>query len=138
MNTHNSFSDFLRYAVSSREVSLIIAKNDTEQQDLIQTLEKEGFKKANKVSDLLEDALYPSKVYLVAGETLRKDLYDFIVQYPTAQIEIFNKEAMKSTTVIPQYKDTSIVLVITKDHLSQVQKHGFDVLSHTGMAYQSS
>ena len=137
MNSHNSFSDFLRYTLSSREVSLVLAKDGTEQQDFIQTLEKEGFKKTNNVSDLLEDALHPSKAYLVAGEILRKDLYDFIVQYPTAQIEIFNKEAMKSKTVIPQYKDTSIVLVITKDHLLQVQKHGFDVLSHTGMAYQS-
>lgn len=137
MNSNKSFSDFLRYTLSSREVSLTVAKDNAEQQHFIQILEKEGFKKASKVSDLLEDALHPSKAYLVAGETLRKDLYDFIVQYPTAQIEIFNKEAMKSKTVIPQYKNTSIVLVITKDHLSQVQKHGFDVLSHIGMAYQS-
>jgi len=131
------FQTFLTHSIASKEVSLAIAKDEAEEQEFIVSLETNGFKKAVDANDFVHQVAKNKKLYLMARENLRKDLYDCIVQYPTGAIDLFNSVSMKSQVINPSYEDSSVVLVITKYHLSQVLKHGFDLLSHTGMAYQT-
>lgn len=137
MGKINSISDFLKFSKSSQEVSLIIANDNAEQEQFSNELVKDGFKEAESISELLNAIETSSKTYFLVGEYLPKDFYDFLLQYPTGQIDIFDKKTMKSEIAIPLYRDVSIVFIITKSNLSQVQRGEFDLLSHVGMAYQN-
>lgn len=137
MNKQDSLTNFLRRTQSSKEVSLMIAKDDDEQLEFQKILEQEGFRKIDNVQQLLGSIASAAKIHLMAGDSLRKDLYDFIIQYPTSQVQIFDKQSLNSKVINPRYKNVSIVLVITKYHLEQVQKQGFDILRHTGLTYQN-
>lgn len=127
-----SFKEFLGIAPGSKEVSLAIAKNNKEIRDFSRSLDEAGFEQAEGVFDLFR---FP-KAYMTVSEDMDKDVYDFIVQYPTGQIEIFDKKLMRSQTLSPDYKNSAIVLLVEKNNLNKIQEKGFDLLSATGPALQ--
>jgi hypothetical protein len=59
------------------------------------------------------------------------------VQYPTGQIEIYDTFNLKSQTVVPSYKEVSVIFLITKDVLKKAQEAGFTLLEKVGITYQS-
>lgn len=133
----NSFTDFLKYIPSQKEVSLVIARDESELSELTKTLEEQGFRQAVDASDLFKHITQPAKVFFIAKDSLPKDMYDFIVQYPTGQVEIYDKFNLRSQTEIPKYRDISVIFVITRDVLRKAQESGFQVLEQVGMTYQS-
>ncbi len=137
MNNENKLTNFLKYAAFQKEVSLIIAKNEEELKEFEEILDKNHFKKASHVSQLLLYIDSPSKLYFHINSNLPKELYDFILQYPTGQVEIFDKNKMSSTVTTPSYSDVSVILLITKEKLSQIQNGELEILSHVGLTYQN-
>ena len=133
LKNKKSFSRFLNIASGQKEVSITIAKNQKEQDDFIKILSENGFKKSEAVYELLEN----TKTYFVAGQKIDKNIYDFIAQYPTGQVEIFDKNIMKSNLYTPEYKDKAVIIVALKNNLKKLQKNNFDLLALTGPAYQS-
>lgn len=133
----NTFEDFLKYANSQKEVSLALAKDEAELTELAQKLEGQGYRQAVDTSDLFKQITQPSKSFFIAKESLSKDMYDFAVQYPTGQVEIYDKFNLKSQTVVPSYKDVSVVFLMTKDTLKKSQDAGFMLLEQVGITYQS-
>lgn len=133
----NTFSDFIRFTSSQKEISLIIAKDEVELASFVKTLKDKDFKQTLEALDLFKYINKPVKVFFVIQKTLSKDIYDFMVQYPTGQVEIYDKLNLKSQTVIPIYKDTSIIFIITKETLKKIQKSGFRILEQVGITYQS-
>ncbi len=133
----NTFENFLKYATSQKEVSLAIAKDDNEIARLTKKLEKADFRQTVDTSDLFKQITKASKSYVVVKDSLSKDLYDFAVQYPTGQVEIYDKFNLKSQTVTPIYKDVSVVFLITKTILKKTQESGFRILELAGITYQS-
>lgn len=127
-----SISDFLSVAMGSKEVSLAIAKNEAELSQFKEIMGRQGFEQSKNVADLFK----LQKTYFVLGEDMDKDIYDFVVQYPTGQVEIFDKKLMRSETFLPDY-NKEIVLLVVKEDLNKLQAKGFDLLSCTGPAYQS-
>jgi hypothetical protein len=138
MSTQKSFTDFLKHTLSRKEISLAIAKDDVEFQELIKNLEENGFRQAIDASDLFKHITNPSsKIFFAAKESLPKDMYDFIIQYPTGQIEIYDQFNLKSKLVIPVYDRVSVVFLITKEALKKSQELGLQILGQVGIAYQS-
>lgn len=137
MKMANTFDDFIRFTSSQKEISLIIAKDEVELFSFVKTLEDEGFSQTLDVLDLFKYITVPSKVFFVIQENLSKDMYDFVVQYPTGQVEIYDKFNLKSQTVIPIYKDISIIFIVTKETLKKTQESGFRILEQVGITYQS-
>ncbi len=133
----NSFTDFLKYISSQKEVSLVIAKDESELSELTKILEDQGFRQAVDALDLFKHITKPTKVFFIAKDTLPKDMYDFVIQYPTGQVETYDKFNLRSQTVIPNYYDVSIIFAMTKDVLKKTQVSGFQVLEQVGMTYQS-
>ena len=133
----NTLDDFLKYVISQKEVSLILAKDDEELKKLTEKLEKAGFRQAVDTSDLFKQITKASKTFVAVKDSLSKDLYDFAVQYPTGQVEIYDKFNLKSQTVIPTYKDVSGVYALTKATLKKTQESGFRILELMGITYQS-
>lgn len=132
-----SFTDFLEHTLSQKEVSLVIAKDETELQQLVKSLEADNFRQAIDTSDLFKHVTKPVKVFVLVKDKLSKDLYDFIIQYPTGQVEIYDKFNLKSQLVTPVYDKVSVIFIVTKDALKKTQELGYQVLEHTGIAYQS-
>lgn len=132
INNKTSIEEFLSVVVGAKEVGLVIAKDNEELLNFVEEMDSAGFKRSGNTADLLN----PPKTYFVADENLEKDVYDFIVQYPTGQVEIFDKKLMQSQTFSPDYKDSAIVLLIDKNNLNKIQEKGFDLLSVTGPAFQ--
>lgn len=128
-----SIEEFLSVMIGSKEVGLVIAKNEAEISSFAKAMDGFDFKRSENISDLLK----APKTYLVADENIDKDVYDFIVQYPTGQVEIFNKKLMQSQTLSPDYKNSAIVLLVEKNNLNKIQEKGFDILGVAGPAFQA-
>jgi len=138
MSVQKSFTDFLEHSFSQKEVSLAVAKDEVELKELVKNLEVSGFRQATDTSGLFKRIANPSsKVFFVAKESLSKDIYDFILQYPTGQVEIYDKVNLKSQLAIPIYDGVSIVLLITKEALRKSRELGFQILRQVGITYQS-
>lgn len=137
MKMANPFNNFIKFISSQKEISLVVAKDEVELSGFVKILEDEGFNQTLDTLDLFKFINTPSKVFFVIKETLSKDMYDFMVQYPTGQVEIYDKFNLKSQTVIPTYKDVSIIFIITKETLKKTQESGFHVLEQVGMTYQN-
>ena len=133
----NTFEDFLKYANSQKEVSLMIAKDESELEDFVKKLNEAEFRQAVDTSDLFKHITKASKTFVTVKDSLSKDLYDFAVQYPTGQIEIYDKFNLKSQTVTPVYKDVAVTYILTKDTLNKTQESGFRILEQVGITYQS-
>ena len=128
-----TFPDFLKVASGQKESGLIIAKDRDELNDFVEVMDNKGLKRLDKISNMTNSL----KVYLNVGENIEKETYDFLVQYPTGQVEIFDKDTMLSKTFSPDYKNSSVVVLILKENLGKLKQKGWDILSIVGPAYQS-
>jgi hypothetical protein len=133
----NTFEDFLKYTKSQKEVSLVIAKDDNEFDSFLKKLGDAQFRQAVDTSDLFKHITKASKSFVAVKDTLSKDLYDFAVQYPTGQVEIYDKFNLKSQIITPVYNDVTVVYVLTKAALKKTQESGFRILEIAGITYQS-
>ena len=128
-----SISEFLAVMAGSKEIGLVIAKDNKELESFAQAMDDMDFKHVEEISDLVK---FP-KTYITVREDMDKNVYDFAVQYPTGQVEIFDKELMRSQTFSPDYKNLSLVFLVAKDDLNKLKTKGFELLSCVGPAYQS-
>jgi len=130
---NNSISKFLDIMTGSKEIGLAIARDDKELENLSRSMDGEGFRQVGRISDLLKSP----KTYLRIGEDMDKNIYDFVVQYPTGSVQIFDVEKMKNTLFSPDYENSAIILLVDQDNLNKIQAKGFDLLSASGPAYKS-
>lgn len=137
MNPQSDFQDFIKFTNSRKEVSLAIAKSEEELKEFKEILEKHRFRQATEIPQIMLHMDSATKLYFVVSDSLSKDLYDFIIQYPTGRVQIFDPNRMKSNISVPTYKDVAIVLVITKENLSKLQNSEFPILENVGITYQS-
>lgn len=128
-----SIEEFLFVTQGGKEVGLVIAQNEEELKSFVKVMGGFNFERSENIADLFK---FP-KTYFVITPDMDKDVYDFIVQYPTGQVEIFDKKLMQSQTLSPDYKKQGIILLVDKDNLNKIQEKGFDLLGNTGPAFQS-
>jgi hypothetical protein len=136
MTSDNELIKFLETSSGQKEVGFVIAKDSTQQTEFLSFLDLNGFKQIIKMSDLLAEVVKPGKLYLSLEGDVKKDTYDFIAQYSTGQVEIYDHETMRSSIVTPDYRNLSLILLITKEALAKAQSSGYDLLSYAGPAYQ--
>lgn len=129
---HNNIEEFLKIATGSREVGIVIAKDSAELGEFSKSMDSAEFKRAEGISDLFQSP----KVYAVVDENLDKDIYDFVVQYPTGQVEIFDQKLSTSHLLSPDYINSGIVILVLKEDLTKLEEKGFNLLSTTGPALQ--
>jgi len=127
-----SFKEFIDILANSKEVGLVIAKNQKELDNFSRLLEDAGFNKAVDIANVFES----QKTYIVVDKDIEKNVYDLAIQYPTGQVEIFDNKNMQSRVFFPDYHST-IVLLVAQDVLNKIQTRGFNFLSVVGPAYRS-
>lgn len=139
-NNTKQFNQFLSRAPQAKEVSLAIAEDEKELKQFQEILDKKKFYQANNIFELLESIKGSGDHYLVIDEKTiktKKEIYGFIIQYPTGQIEIFNPKIMQSQIASPDYQKLATIILITKKASQDFQKENFDILSAVGLTYQS-
>lgn len=134
-NDHN-FQQFLEAANGQKEASLVIAQNDRELKIFKQDIEAKGFREVAAPSEIINSPAGSKKAYITAHDPLPKSLYDFLVQYPTGQIEIFDNTAMRSALAIPDYQNLSVIVLVTRAELAALQGRGMNLAAFSGLAYQ--
>lgn len=137
MSEKNSLADFLNYTLGQKELSLIIAKDEDESRKFRETLHEHSFRQIIDGSELITLTQSPNKIFYQVDIVLPKVVYDFLVQYPTGQIEQFDRMERKSNVVTPTYKDSAFILLITKDMLAKAEQDGFLILQSAGLAFRS-
>ena len=129
--------EYLNFVKSQKEVGFMLAKNEKELKEFEKELTSSCFVKNSNIAGLGESLKSPGKNYLVLKSNGPKKVYDFLVQYPTGQIEIFDSESMKSDVIIPDYKMNTTVMLVTKKYLLKIKEEGYDLLSYAGLTYQN-
>lgn len=139
-NIKTSFIEFLTQVKRAKEVSLVLAQDESERDDLEKLLIQNNFSKVSNVFGLMEKIKIGAECFFVIDSTTNfedlKKYYDFIIQYPTGQIEIFNSVENESLVVAPKINST-VVLLTDKIVIQNCQKQNFDFLSSVGLSYQS-
>ena len=133
-------SQFLEKTLSQKDVSLVVARDSKEIKAFEAVLVGEGFKMVNHISEILSALNNPSKsvkLYISPDHGNVKALYDFLIQYPTGQVEIFNDKQMQSEILHPEYTNSAIVLLILKDELKRLELSNFAFAQYAGLAFQS-
>ena len=128
-----AFSKFINFSFGQKEASIVIAKNKKEQEEFVNFLEEIGFQNADAVYKFQENL----KTYFISQGNIDKDIYDFMAQYSTGQIEIFDKNNMKSNIYTPDYTGKAIIIIALNNNLKKLKKNNFDLLAISGLAYQS-
>jgi hypothetical protein len=128
----NGLTSFIHAVYGSKEVGLVIAKDGKALANFVRSMDGMSFKPAETSGDFFK---FP-KTYCIVGDNIEKDVYDFVVQYSTGQVEIFDSELMRSRMLTPDYGNSAVVLGVTKENLKQLQAKGCDLLSSVGPAYQ--
>ncbi|MEK7170885.1 MAG: hypothetical protein AAB774_01095 [Patescibacteria group bacterium] len=133
------FDEFLDRSGFSKEVPLIIAENEEALNNYRERLKKVGYEEQESVYHLIHSSHKGSKNFLVLDghhpDTL-KQAYDFVVQYPTGQIEISDKATMQRAIYSPNYKENQTVLLVSRQQLSEIQQTGLTFLPRVGATYQ--
>lgn len=124
--------EFLSVVSGGQDVGLLIASKQNEYEELKKNLIKFGFSQIEDITDVLK----LKKAYFIIKPDTEKDIYDFISQYPSGQVQIFDKKNMKPQVFFPDYKNSSFVLLVDQDNLNKSQAKGFDFLSVVGLAYR--
>jgi len=114
-----SLPHFLSLCPGETEVALVIASESDELVDFTQVLAESGVP------------------FLLVNADNEKTAYDYAVQYPTGQIEIFDADKMQSIVTHPVYEGSAFALLMTADTLAHMQSAGLDLLSVVGLTYRS-
>lgn len=130
--TTASLKEFLDTLAGSKEVGLVIAEDQKNLKNLSKLLDDAGFNRSIGITNVFES----QKSYIIVDENIGKSIYDFAVQYPTGQVEIFDDKDMWSKVFSPDYR-SGIVLLVAQGILNNLQTKGFDLLSAVGPAYRS-
>lgn len=133
---YDTLKEFLQKINSQKEVSLIIAK-DSEFEEVVKTLRSLEFKDVTHIADLLKEIEKPSKPSLCLQKEFPKEIYNFITQYPTGQIEIYDNHNTEPYVATPVYKGVSIIIVTDPSALDSAKDLGFSVLNTVGLIYRS-
>lgn len=131
------FQDFLDFTRSQEAVSLVLAKDESEQTQFLSVLIDQGFREMKNVEMFLSAVTSPSKLFYVMQPDLPKEMNEFISQYPTRHIGIFNTSTGKNMIATPLYENVSIVCIITKENLQKIQQQGYTLFDKVGLTFQS-
>lgn len=110
----------------------MIAKSKAELSAFAKAMNEAGFKQSEDIAGLFK---FP-KTFLTVNQNAGKDIYDFVVQYPSGQVEIFDKNSMASKTLSPEYNNSAVVLLAVSGDLEALKTKGFDLMSNVGPVFR--
>lgn len=136
MSNTEEFKDFVSKSFALREPSLLVVFDEEKISNVKDHIEFFDFKYVSEMDELAHMTQKGGKFYFLINEENLKGIYDFVKQYSTGAIDIFDAHVGKQMTFSPEYSKTSLMLIVTKDMLIHAQSLGFDILKLAGLTYQ--
>jgi len=133
MSKNDNLEEFLNILEGQKDVGLILTRNESEMSGFIRFFEDSGFQTSKNVFDFFGF----QKMYLILDENLPKDFYDFLTQYPTGQVEIFDKGTNQPKVFSPDYQNQVFVLVATEESLVKLKEKGFEIMDKVGPVFRN-
>lgn len=130
-------SEFIEFSLGKKEVSLLIAADKKELKKFKKELLNQDFSEEKNIYDFVQSVKRKAKIFIEYTQDLKKDLYEFIIQYPSGQIYFFDTEKKESVFVTPNYQKNIILILITKNDLESLESSGFNILQNVGLTYKS-
>jgi hypothetical protein len=127
-STTPSLNNLLEATTRTHEAGLVIARDSAAQKRLIQSLEQAGLKRTTVTS--FKPAAHGSYV-VIEDRTQYKDAYDFVCQYPTTVVSLYDAATKQMVVMRPDYR-TPLVFVMTDATLASMSKAGFDLRGRIG------
>lgn len=135
---NTKFDKFLTDSTSQKEISLVLVENSEDFADLKDSLVKNGYNFSSDIISKLNNLNNDDKIcFVINNETDAKLLYDFALQYPTGQINLFDDKVMETINISPSYDNKSLLLLLTDNQLENLKNINFDFLSVSGMTYRN-
>ncbi len=128
------FQQFLNLTIGQKEISLAIARNESELKEFQEIFKKENFIESKSAIQLAQNIKNNKRNFLVLGSDIKPE-YDFIVQYPTGQIEFFDHDTMQPTVYSVEYQDTGIIFLTTDEILKNISIN-YNILERVGLTYR--
>ena len=133
MSEDISLEQFIKLSIISKDIGLIVVTTDGEIDLEAKTLNEKGFVKSENTDDFSNN----KKSYYILSKDIPKEMYDFMAQYSSGHIEIFDTEKMESKVVNPEYKNSAVILISTKQNLSSLETKGLNIRQIVGPVWQS-
>lgn len=138
---NQKFQEFISFIAGNKDIALAISDDGMELAGWEEQLVKASWQKAKTAVDLVSKVKSGGKFYLLFNQfTSIEDLkpaYDLACQYPAGQVSLFNLEKMKNIALSPDYANTGIIYLFTKDLLEQAKKNNFQFLGTCGLTFKN-
>ena len=128
------FKQFLNLTIGQKEVSLVIARNESELKEFQEILKKEKILESKSAAELARNIKDNKRNFLMLGSDIKPE-YDFIVQYPTGQIEFFDHNTMQPTVYSVEHQDAGIIFLATDEILKNISIN-YNILERVGLTYR--
>lgn len=131
-NLQAKLDEFVNLAQHETSLPLVIAHSQAQLKVVAEYLQSRGLSKLTSFEQLLEELAQAGSNFIILQEP-HKALYDTIVQYPMAQIQLTKPANSAPILITPSY-DATRILLITNHHLDSWQAQGYDLLRASGMS----
>lgn len=125
---------FLEMTNGSTELCLMIAQDDQEIVSIEKEVSDAGFQKTKNIREIFNAIKNGTKIYFILGEALGNNIYNILAQYPTGQVTA--NDGQKNLVANPDYKNGSVLILITKENLEKIEKSEKSLLRIAGLTWQ--
>ena len=125
---------FLQLTRGSREACLMICDGEDERAEAAQMLENSGFSRSSNVRHIFNAIRDGKKTYFTLEEKLGNNIYGILAQYPTGQVTAH--DGQRNLVANPNYHTGAVVVLVTKQHLQEIEHSGKSLLRSVGLTWQ--
>ncbi|MDD4290504.1 MAG: hypothetical protein PHH83_04550 [Patescibacteria group bacterium] len=135
MNIQESIKQFLGFFQKSHDAGLIIFDEQKDFQIIEKEILNSGFSFSKNFDDLVENIESSKKTYIFLKDELDNKLYEFISQYSTGQINIY--DGYKNIPINPNYERGGFLILINFNNLQQIEEKSYSLLSVCGLTWRN-
>jgi hypothetical protein len=125
---------FLEMTNGSTELCLMIAQDEQELASVEKEVGDAGFQKTKNIREIFNAIKNGNKIYFTLGEALGNNIYNILAQYPTGQVTAY--DGQKNLVANPDYKNGSVLILITKENLEKIEQSEKSLLRIAGLTWQ--
>jgi len=125
---------FLEMTNGSTELCLMIAQDEQELTSVEKEVSAAGFQKTKNIREIFNAIKNGTKIYFTLGEALGNNIYNILAQYPTGQVTA--NDGQKNLVANPDYKNGSVLILITKENLEKIEQSEKSLLRIAGLTWQ--
>lgn len=126
---------FLVRTNGSTELCLMIAQDEQELASVEKEVSDVGFQKTKNIREIFNAIKNGTKIYFTLGEALGNNVYNILAQYPTGQVTAY--DGQKNLVANPDYKNGSVLILITKENLEKIEQSEKSLLRIAGLTHAS-